>query len=248
MLPPADAVPAVIDLSYYRLDTPGAMQRVFETLQRQQSVMTLLADVRDATSLHDAGGRPCGMVLFSRIDADRQRLVMDVSGVLQPLPQQLLAVAHLPGGVHTQWTLQGQWTAQSHGHWRLESPWPAHVVQRQRRRHPRLQLPLGQNYEASFMFGKRECVLHMEDVSAGGVALRGTRSETSMLFVGREIPKAVLDLGDGVQVQADLTVRSRRSYQSFLIGEQVMVGCSLEGGMTQEIQTALARITAERPQ
>jgi hypothetical protein len=47
------------------------------------------------------------------------------------------------------------------------------------------------------------------------VALRGTRSETSMLFMGRKISKVVLDLGSGVQVQVDLTVRSRRSYRSF---------------------------------
>ena len=239
------AAAAVVDLSYYRLNTPGAVQAVFEQVQRQLVVMTLLADVQDAHDLRDAGGRPCGMALVSGLDTEQHTLTLEVSGALQPLPAQVLAVAHLAGSVRTQWELSAQWTALPNGHWQLHAAWPAQVLQHQRRRHPRLALPLGQNYEASFMFGQRRCVLHMEDVSQGGVALRGTRSETAMLFMGRHIPKAILDLGDGVQVQVNLTVRSRRSYQSFLLGEQVMVGCSLEG-MTDEVQTALARIMQER--
>lgn len=239
------AAAAVVDLSYYRLNTPGAMRTVFEQLQRQQVVMTLLAEVHDASSLRDTGGRPCGMAVWSALDVEQCTLLLEVSGALQPLPEQVLAVAHLPGGVRTQWELSAQWSELPNGHWQLQAPWPTQVLQHQRRRHPRLALPLGQNYEASFMFGQRRCVLHMEDVSQGGVALRGTRSETAMLFMGRKIPKAILELGDGVQVQVDLTVRSRRSYRSFLLGEQVMVGCSLEG-MTDEVQAALARITAER--
>jgi len=221
------AAPAAVDLSYYRLSTPVAVQQVLESLQRQQAVMTLLADVPDAHAVHDAGGRPCGMAVLSQVDAEQQRLVMEVSGALLPLPAAVLVVAHLPGS------------------WQLQASWPTQVLQHQRRRHPRLQLPLGQRYEASFMFGQRHCVLHMDDLSQGGVALRGTRSETSMLFMGRKISKVVLDLGSGVQVQVDLTVRSRRSYKSFLLGEQVMVGCSLEG-MTDEVQAALARIMQER--
>ncbi|WP_272970615.1 PilZ domain-containing protein [Comamonas terrigena] len=239
------AAPAAVDLSYYRLSTPVAVQQVLESLQRQQAVMTLLADVPDAHAVHDAGGRPCGMAVLSQVDAEQQCLVMEVSGALLPLPAAVLVVAHLPGSVRTQWELQAQWTELSPGRWQLQAPWPNQVLQHQRRRHPRLQLPLGQRYEASFMFGQRHCVLHMDDLSQGGVALRGTRSETSMLFMGRKISKVVLDLGSGVQVQVDLTVRSRRSYKSFLLGEQVMVGCSLEG-MTDEVQAALARIMQER--
>jgi hypothetical protein len=41
----------------------------------------------------------------------------------------------------------------------------------------------------------------------------------------------------------DLIVRSRRSYRSFLLGEQVIVGCSLEG-VSDEVRAVLARITA----
>lgn len=244
-LPQANAVPAMIDSSYSRLDSPGALLQVFETLQRQQSVMTLRAEAHDASCLDDTGGRPCGMGLLSRIDADQQQLALDVSGALQPLPTQVLAVAHLPGGLLTQWVMQAQWTQQAGGGWLLEAPWPAQVLQHQRRRYPRVPLPLGQYGEARFMFGQRPCVLHVEDLSAGGVALRGSRSETAMLFMGRKIPMVVLNLGDGVQIQVDLTVRSRRSYRSFLLGELVVVGCSLEG-LTQEQQATLERIMAER--
>ena len=62
------AAPAAVDLSYYRLSTPVAVQQVLESLQRQQAVMTLLADVPDAYAVQDAGGRPCGMAVLSQVD------------------------------------------------------------------------------------------------------------------------------------------------------------------------------------
>ncbi|MBV8247820.1 MAG: hypothetical protein JO200_05175 [Comamonas sp.] len=148
--------------------------------------------------------------------------MLEVSGALPPLPPQVLALAHMPGGVRAQWVLQADWQPAAAGRWRL---------------------PLGQSYQAGFQFGQRRCVLHLEDLSLGGVALRGTRQETAMLFMGRKIAKAVLELGSGVQVQVDLIVRSRRSYRSFLLGEQVIVGCSLEG-VSDEVRVVLERITA----
>ena len=98
------------------------------------------------------------------------------------------------------------------------------MLQLQRRRHQRLSVPLGQNYSASFMFGRRRCELDIDDLSIGGVALRGTRQEAAMLFMGRVLPKVSLYMADGTVLQADLKVRSRRSYRSFLLGEQVLVG------------------------
>ena len=238
----AVAVPAAADMPYHRLDTLAAMRQVFELLQHQQIVMTLLAEVRDEADLRDVGGRPCGMALLTRVQPG-EPLVLEVSGALPPLPPQVLALAHMPGGVRAQWVLQADWQPAAAGRWRLQAPWPAQVLQQQRRLHPRWQLPLGQSYQAGFQFGQRRCVLHLEDLSLGGVALRGTRQETAMLFMGRKIAKAVLELGSGVQVQVDLIVRSRRSYRSFLLGEQVIVGCSLEG-VSDEVRAVLARITA----
>lgn len=240
-LAPADSTTS----PYYSLHTLDALQQLFTSLQQQQAVMTLLADAEDATNWLDTSGRPCGMAVLKGVDADGQWLELQVTGVLQPLPTQVLAVVYLPGAVRTQWLLQAQWLPMQDGRWQLLSPWPALVLQHQRRRFPRVNFPLGQSYQASFQFGRRQCVLQLDDVSQGGVALRGTLQDTAMLFMGRKVPNVTLYLNDGLQVQVNVVVRSRRRYQSFLLGVQVLVGCSLEETST-EVQNVLQCITESR--
>ena len=184
--------------------------------------------IADADSSPEACASPLGLAQLVAIDAQAHSVRWHLPSAVQALPAQLVGVAHLAGGVRVQCPLQGTWAADGAQGWSLTMPGPPPLLQWQRRRHPRLQVPLGQHYSASFLFGRRRCVLDIDDLSLGGVALRGTRAETAMLFLGKTVPKVQLRMADDTQLQATLQVRARRSYRSFLLGEQVLVGCSWE--------------------
>ena len=222
-------------LTLYRLHTPAAIGQALHEVLQQKGVLSLYAQDAAAQGMPLAAhAAPFGMASVSQVDAEAQTVALHLSTPILPLPQQALAVAHLPGGVRVQWALQGAWQPTDTPHWHLQTAWPLEVLQLQRRRHQRLSVPLGQNYSASFRFGRRLCELDIDDLSLGGVALRGTRQETAMLFMGRALPKVGLYMADGTVLEVQLKVRSRRSYQSFLLGEQVLVGCSVEAMAAQD--------------
>lgn len=216
-------------LTLYQLHTAATIGAVLQELQLQKSTLSLYAcnpwpDTADTTS----NPAPFGMASVVELDVPAQTLGLAMSAPLLPLPAQAWAVTHMAGGVRVQWLVQGDWQTTDGQQWLLHMAWPEQLLQLQRRRHQRLSVPLGHNYSASFMFGRRRGVLDMDDVSMGGVALRGTRQETAMLFMGRDLPQVSLHMANGTVLSVHLKVRSRRSYRSFLLGAQVLVGCSVE--------------------
>lgn len=217
-----------------RLDHPAAIGQLLQDMQAQQSVASLydlpgeaLADACDA--LHGAapeGAALLGLASLQALDAPARRIRWRLGAAVTPPPDAVLAIVAMAGGVRVQQVLRGAWQADGAG-WLLDADWPHQLLQLQRRRHPRISVPLGQSYSASFLFGSRRSTLDIDDLSQGGLALRGSRAEMAMLFVGKKLPRVQLQLA-GTTVQADLQVRARRSYKSFLLGEQVLAGCSIE--------------------
>lgn len=239
-------------MTLYRLQTAAAIGQVLQDMHSQRSVLSLFAV--PAVQVDEAvppvqpalAPAPLAMARLLEVDMAEGKARWHVAGPTQP-PEHVEGVAHMAGSVRVQCTLQGPWQAVPQGDeagWVLQAPWPAEVQQLQRRRHPRLSVPLGHNYSASFLFGRRRCELDIDDLSIAGIALRGTRPETAMLFIGRQLPKVSVFLADGSVLQADLQVRSRRSYRSFLLGEQVLVGCSIER-IDEEDKALLARLLAQ---
>lgn len=94
-----------------------------------------------------------------------------------------------------------------------------------RRSSPRQAMPLGPAFHADLALLGRALSLSLEDVSLGGVALRASKAEAGGLLVGKRLPQVRLSLGDFGVVMVALEVRVRRSFRSFLAGEQVYVGC-----------------------
>lgn len=217
-------------LTLYRLQTPVAIGQALQDIAQQKSVLSLYPPIgADDALVTGAQAVPFALASVTAVDVQAHTCTLTVSSAVLPLPVQAVGVAHMAGGVRVQCAVVGNWEPTGDTQWQLHMPWPAQILQLQRRRHPRMHVPLGHNYSASFLFGRRRCELDIDDLSAGGVALRGTRKETAMLFLGRELPRVHLTMADGSMLEAALKVRSRRSFQSFLLGEQVLVGCSVEG-------------------
>lgn len=232
-------------LTLYRLHTPVAIGQALQDMAVQKSVWSLYAQTHmgDDFAL-GAEVAPCALASMTAVDAQLRTMTVSVSSPIVPLPTQAVGVAHMAGGVRVQCAIAGAWVQTGAAQWQLHMPWPTHMLQLQRRRHPRMHVPLGHNYTASFMFGRKRCELDIDDLSAGGLALRGSRKETAMLFVGRDVPKVHLRMAGGQSLEVALKVRARRSYRSFLLGEQVLVGCSVEGILPQDREALDALLAA----
>ncbi len=229
-------------MTLYRLRDAAVIARVMQELVEQQAVLSLYAAQSDQGLEVADHAPPLALASLRSTDVSQSALVLQIPRQAQPLPPRLIGIANMGAGVRVQCAVQGIWSEAADA-WVLQAAWPDELLQLQRRRHPRLGVPVGQNYSASFSFGRKRCILDIEDLSMGGVALRGSRQETAMLFMGRILPQVALTMADGTQLQASLKVRARRSYRSFLLGEQVLVGCSIES-MDEEDQASLHSLLA----
>ncbi len=119
----------------------------------------------------------------------------------------------------------------------------------ERRSTPRRDVPLGPAVRAEFMLLGRFRSLHVDDVSLGGLGLRGSIEEGRGLFLGQRIAQARVMVGDQLVLVADLEVRIRRSFRSFLVGEQVHIGCrflGLDPRAEAELQRMLSQLLSVR--
>ncbi|WP_431265607.1 hypothetical protein ACQ859_09780 [Roseateles chitinivorans] len=119
----------------------------------------------------------------------------------------------------------------------------------ERRGMPRRDVPLGPAVRVEFMLLGRARSLNVDDVSLGGLGLRGTVEEGRGLFLGQKVPQARVMVGDQLVLAADLEVRIRRSFRSFLAGEQVHIGCRFLGLnplAEAELQRLLAQLIGQR--
>jgi hypothetical protein len=83
----------------------------------------------------------------------------------------------------------------------------------------------------------------IDDVSLGGLGLRADVEQGRGVFVGQRLARVRLVFGEQEALVADLEVRSRRNFRSFLVGEQVHVGCRFTG-LGPEAEAGLQQLLA----
>lgn len=119
----------------------------------------------------------------------------------------------------------------------------------ERRSTPRRDVPLGPAVRVEFVLLGRARSLSVDDVSLGGLGLRGTVEEGRGLFLGQKVSQARVMVGDQLVLVTDLEVRIRRSFRSFLAGEQVHIGCRFVGLnplAEAELQRLLSQLIGQR--
>lgn len=125
------------------------------------------------------------------------------------------------------------------------SPAPVEEAFIQRRRYARVHAPVGLPFTAELTLGGRLRVLGVDNIARGGVGLRASPTQAVLLYVGRRLPRVWLELGPGRGFLAELEIRSRRILQTFLLGQQYVVGCSFMGLSAQAeaiVEHALAEL------
>jgi c-di-GMP-binding flagellar brake protein YcgR len=110
-----------------------------------------------------------------------------------------------------------------------------------RRASARLETPLGVNFMASFVLNGNPYELPLYDFSLGGVGMRCAKNDAKGLFKGRKLQDVRLDLGPDTVVTTELEVRLSRSYRSFLLGEQLHIGCQFVN-LPSESEHAIASL------
>jgi c-di-GMP-binding flagellar brake protein YcgR len=118
-----------------------------------------------------------------------------------------------------------------------------------RRAEPRLETPVGMNYGARFALMGKVFEMPLYDFSRGGVGLRATPEQAMELYVGKKLDGVLLEMGSSLVVTADLEVRLLRPFRTFLLGQQVQVGCrisNLSMQMRQTLDRAVDKIQKRR--
>jgi c-di-GMP-binding flagellar brake protein YcgR len=189
-------------------------------------VLESLAQSGDAVSVYPA--RPGYPVLLARIhsvDPEHPTFVIDFAGANPPSGYATL-VAAMGGNAKLQFELNQEWIGQPGQPNLASASFPESCLVLNRRAARRSETPVGVNYTATFKLLGTPYVLPLFDVSVGGVGMRATPEQAMRLRVGKKLEGVRLELGPEQVMVADLEIRLLRPFRTFLLGEQVQVGCS----------------------
>jgi c-di-GMP-binding flagellar brake protein YcgR len=129
----------------------------------------------------------------------------------------------------------------------LQLPFPGACLVLNRRAEARLDAPLGASHTARFVLLGKVFELPLCDFSRGGVGMRATPAEALELYVGKRLMGVELELGPALMVRADLEIRLLRPFRTFLLGQQVQVGCRIVGISMQMREQLEDVVTQARP-
>jgi c-di-GMP-binding flagellar brake protein YcgR len=217
-----------------QVDDPRRVLAVLRDLAMRAEPVTLYPD--------DGGTLQCGR-LVQVVEPDG-RVVLHVRAPQAPAAGRALVVA-APEGLRLQFHGDFAWQQQAGDLLAARAPLPASLLQLQRRRFARQETPLGPSLRAVFQAKGKRRVLAVDDLSMGGVGLRGAQAEHRDLVAGLRLDRVRLELGSVVLMDLRLEICSRRAYKSFLAGEQLHFGCEfvdLGEASQQTVQKVLARM------
>lgn len=208
--------------------------------------LSMLAQTGEAVTVYPPG-RDLVMARVASIDAERRTLILDLLDDSLLDEGRACFVASLGGNAKIQFELDANWTIVPGEGNLVELPLPASCLVLNRRAEPRLDSPVGVNFSARFSTLGRVYEIPLYDFSRGGVGLRATPEQAYELYVGKKLEGVELQLGNSLSIQADLEVRLLRPFRTFLLGQQVQVGCRISN-ISMQMRQSLERAvnTAQR--
>jgi c-di-GMP-binding flagellar brake protein YcgR len=160
----------------------------------------------------------------------------------------MTVVASLGNNAKMQFELPDDWKVQTGNPQLVNCTFPEVCLVLNRRSEKRYETPVGGNYTATFVMLGQKRSLQLYDFSMHGVAMRAEPRHTMGLRIGKKLEAVRLDIGDE-SVVVDMMVRSVRRFRTFLLGEQVQIGCQFTGlapQIEQKIQAIVAAHDAPR--
>jgi c-di-GMP-binding flagellar brake protein YcgR len=211
--------------------------QIFDTL-------STLAQTGEAITVYPTG-QDFVMARIDAVDPDRRSFVLDLAEDVVLAEGKATFVGSLGGNAKLQFELDANWSIVPGRTGAVELPLPEICKVLNRRAESRLETPLGGSYGARFMYMGKLFELPLYDFSLSGVGLRATPEQAYELFVGKKLEGVELELGPALTIQADLEVRLKRPFRTFLLGEQVQVGCRISNitmQMKQRLERAVSKV------
>ncbi|MYM34820.1 PilZ domain-containing protein [Duganella sp. FT94W] len=208
--------------------------------------LTFLAESGEPVSIYPSGATNVVMGRLRSVDPERPNFVLELNeGEFLP-PGDATFIAWLRSS-KIQFALSSvDWAPKPNEPTLIPLEFPLKCQVLNRRASARLETPLGVYYMASFVMNGRPYELQLYDFSAGGVGMRASPRDAVGLHVGRKLQRVRLELGPDTVMIADLEVRLSRTFRSFLLGEQVQIGCkfiNLSTAMEEELKRMLDKLT-----
>ncbi|WP_292045304.1 PilZ domain-containing protein [Massilia sp. UBA6681] len=196
---------------------------------------------------------PAGWIepLLARIesvDPELPHFVIDFTGSERPPAGRATLVASLGGNAKLQFELDQSWKPAPSDKLHVQAEFPPSCLVLNRRAARRVETPVGVHYLANFRIKGAEMELPLYDFSQGGVGLRAAPEQCFGLHVGKKLEGVRLQLGPNLVIMADLEVRLLRPFRTFLLGEQVQIGCSFARISMQMQQTLERFVTTGTPE
>ena len=206
-----------------------------------------LAASGEALTIYMAGRIEPMLARIESVDPEEPRFVLDIAGDDAMQPGRATFVAALGGNAKLQFDLESDWTAGPDKPNLVPAVFPEACLVLNRRAAPRLDTPVNGNYAATFTLLNKQYELPLCDYSVGGVGLRATPEEAAGLYLGRKLKSVRLQLGPALAIVAALEIRLRRPFRTFLLGDQVQIGCAFDNIEMQMQQHLHRLVISNRP-
>ena len=194
-------------------------------------------------------GRDFVMARIDSVDPAHEVFTLELAGNDVLAEGEAVFVAALGSNAKIQFELDAGWAIVEGRPDLVQLPLPEVCLVLNRRAEPRLESPLGMNYGARFTLLGKVFEMPLYDFSRGGVGLRATPEQALELYVGKKLEGVQLELGTSLAVSADLEIRLLRPFRTFLLGQQVQVGCRISNitmQMRQTLERAVVKIQKRR--
>ena len=182
-------------------------------------------------------GQDVAMARIDSVDPEGKVFTLDLAEPGAALGRKIVFVAALGSNAKIQFELEADPAPVADRPDLLQFPLPDVCLVLNRRAEPRLESPVGMNYGARFAMMGKVFEMPLYDFSRGGVGLRATPEQALELYVGKKLEGVLLEMGTTLVVTADLEVRLLRPFRTFLLGQQVQVGCRISNISMQMRQT-----------
>jgi len=188
--------------------------------------LTQLAASGDAISMYAQGSRDVVLGRILSVDPELPHFVMELNEGASLRPGIITFVSWLRTA-KLQFRLKNpEWTSLPGKPNLIQMVFPETCAVLDRREAERVETPLGTNFMASFVLNSTSArELPIYDISLGGIGLRCSKLDAKGLLKGRKLKEVSLELGEEEGVVIELEVRFTRAFRSFLLGEQLHIGC-----------------------
>jgi c-di-GMP-binding flagellar brake protein YcgR len=206
--------------------------------------LTLLAANGDAISMYVTGSREAVLGRILSVDPELPHFVMELNEGATLPPGKVTFVAVLRTA-KLQFRLSNpEWSSVPGKPQLIPMIFPETCAVLDRRSSERVETPLGANLMAAMEILGTPHEWSIYDVSLGGIGLRCSKIEAKGLLKGRKLPDVRLELEEETLLVTELEVRFTRAFRSFLLGEQIHIGCKFSN-LTPETESQIRSLMDE---